>query len=103
MPCLARIRIKPVSCPVLLRALRRLASMCLREVIENRLNSWVRFVSWPRLSPEILGDRQRIDIALDPPRFLIADLVQLPVMSAAKWHRELIADFQAHGSGLSKS
>src|ERR1035437_2578178 len=50
-----------VVSPVLLSALRRLASICLRDVIENRLE-WVRFVivgaqcrsAWPGALPSPL-------------------------------------------------
>src|SRR5262249_60321010 len=43
--------------PVLLSALRRLASICLYEVMENRSSNWVRFVILIRLHQlRLVGD-----------------------------------------------
>lgn len=57
---------------------------------------------WMRLLPKPFGDLERIDLEVLPPGHLIADLMQLPMMSAAERDGELIADFHAHGSGLSE-
>jgi hypothetical protein len=54
------------------------------------------------LFPKILGSFQRIDFESFPPRNLIASLMKLPMMPAAKRNREFIADLKAHGSRLSK-
>src|SRR5215510_4342283 len=79
-------------------------------------NNWVRFVmgrSWHRgigsrrfwvgLVPKILGDFERVDLAIGPPGFFIGTLVQLPVMAAAERHGELITDFEAQGARLRKA
>ena len=47
------------------------------------------------LLPKILGDFQRVDVEILPPRNLITSLMQLSVMAAAERHGELIADFKA--------
>ena len=56
-----------------------------------------------RLLPKHLGDLQRFDIEPLPPGDLIAGLMQLPVMAAAERNGELVADFEADGSGLGKA
>jgi hypothetical protein len=56
-----------------------------------------------RLLPQCLGHRQRFDLALLPPCHFIAGLMQLPVMTAAQRHRELVADLEAQRSGLRKA
>jgi len=43
-----------------------------------------------------------IDFESFPPRNLIAGLMKLPVIASAEWRCELIADFKADGSRLSK-
>ena len=45
---------------------------------------------------------QRFDLEVFPPGYLIAGLMQLPVMTAAERNGELVADFKADGSGLCK-
>ena len=57
---------------------------------------------WPRLLPQSLGDRERVDIEGLPPDYFIAGLMQLPVMATAEWHSELVADFETERSGLRK-
>ena len=52
--------------------------------------------------PKAPGDLQRFDLEVFPPGHLIAGLMQLPVMTAAEGHGELVADFEADGSGLGK-
>jgi hypothetical protein len=54
------------------------------------------------LFPKMLGGFQRIDFESFPPCNFIAGLMKLPVMASAEWHGELIADFKADGSRLSK-
>ena len=56
-----------------------------------------------RLVPKRLGDLQRLDVEILPPGEFVAGLVQLPMMTAAKGHGELVADFKADGSGLGKA
>ena len=53
-----------------------------------------------RLFPEVSGDLQRFDLEVVPPGHFIADLMQLPVMTAAERNRELVADFEADRSRL---
>jgi hypothetical protein len=57
-------------------------------------------VSFP---PKPLGDLQCVDLQILPPDHLIAGLMQLPMMTAAKGYGELVADFEAQGSRLRKS
>ena len=54
------------------------------------------------LFPKLSGDVQRFDVEVSPPGHLIAGLVQLPVMASAEGDGELVADFKAYGSRLSK-
>lgn len=56
-----------------------------------------------RLRPRLLGDFERVDLEIAPPRHFIAGLVQLAVMTAAKWDCKLIAHFEAERSGLRKA
>ena len=56
-----------------------------------------------RLFPKLLGDLERVDLEVLPPCNLISDLVQLPMMAAAEWYGEFVADFEAEGSRLGKS
>ena len=53
-----------------------------------------------RLLPQPFGDWQGIDLQTFPPGHLIACLMQLPMMTAAKGYGELVADFETEGSGL---
>ena len=55
------------------------------------------------LIPKAFGDVERLDVELLPPGDLIAGLMQLPVMTAAEGHGELVADFEADGSRLGKA
>src|ERR1035441_5591845 len=55
------------------------------------------------LFPKPLGDLNRVDIQVVPPGHFVASLVQLTMMAAAERNGELIADFQAQGSGLRKA
>jgi hypothetical protein len=57
---------------------------------------------WVRLLPMSLGDRERIDFEFLPPGNFITSLVQLPMMTAAERHRELVADFETERSRLRK-
>jgi hypothetical protein len=52
--------------------------------------------------PQPLGDLQRVDLVIAAPGQLVADLVQLPMVAAAKRDCELVTDFEAYGPGLSK-
>ena len=56
-----------------------------------------------RLRPKLFGDFERLDLEIFPPHDFIAGLVQLAVMTAAKWDGELIAHFEAKRSGLRKA
>lgn len=56
-----------------------------------------------RLRPKLLGDIERLDLETVPPCHFIASLVQLAVMTAAKWDCELITHFEAERSGLCKA
>ena len=53
-----------------------------------------------RLLPKLLGDGQGIDFQVLPPSYFIAGLMQVPMMTAAQRHCELVADFETQGSGL---
>src|SRR5262245_4045749 len=55
------------------------------------------------LLPKILRDPKRIDLQVFPPSRFITCLMQLPVMPAAEWHREFIADLHANAARLRKS
>ena len=55
------------------------------------------------LLPESLGNLQGPDIEFRPPDQLIAGVMQLPVMTAAKGDGEFVADFKADGSRLGKA
>jgi len=55
-----------------------------------------------RFFPETSRDFQGIHPVTVPPRAFIAGLVQLPMMSAAQRHCELIAHFEADCSRLCK-
>ena len=57
----------------------------------------------PRLPPQIVGSRNRIDLLALPPLLLVACVVQFPVMQGAKRHRVFITDLPAHGPWLSKA
>ena len=57
---------------------------------------------WVRLLPKPLGNLQGIDFQILPPGHLIAGLMQLPMMTAAERHGELVADFETQRSGLGK-
>ena len=54
--------------------------------------------------PQALGDFERIDVSIHrlPPSRFIAGSMELPVMSAAEWHREFVADFAAERHRLRK-
>ena len=56
-----------------------------------------------RLLPEPSSDLHRLDFQILPPGYFVADLMQLPVMAAAERDGELVADFEADGSGLCKA
>jgi hypothetical protein len=45
------------------------------------------------LFPKLARDRQSINVDSFPPGSLVAGLMQLPVMTPAQRHGELIADF----------
>ena len=47
------------------------------------------------LLPQSFGDLERVNVETLPPDDLIADLMQLPVMTTAEGHCEFIADLQA--------
>ena len=55
-----------------------------------------------RFFPKAPRDFQGIHSMTVPPRAFIAGLVQLPMMPAAKWDRELIAHLQTNSSRLRK-
>ncbi len=54
------------------------------------------------LFPKASGDLERFDLEIVPPDDLITCLMQPPVMTAAERDGELIANFEADGSGLCK-
>ena len=56
-----------------------------------------------RLFPELPGDTERLDLKFFPPGPFISRLMQLPMMSTAEGHRELIADFKADRPWLRKT
>ena len=112
--------------PVLLDELRRFASICRWDVIADQLTiigfvlslgfrgvfsrmsrGWLlRLVaggSRMGLLPECSGNGKRIDLKTGPPRQLVAGLVQLSMMAAAKRNGEFIAYLAANGARLSKS
>ena len=53
-------------------------------------------------APKVLGNLQCVDFQIFPPDHLIASLMQLPVMAAAKGDREFVADLYPERSGLRK-
>ena len=55
------------------------------------------------LHPKASGGLQCIDSEVFLPNFLIACLVQLPMVPAAERHGEFIADFEADGTRLRKA
>ena len=57
---------------------------------------------WARLFPKPIGSRKGVDLQILPPCHFITGLMDLPMMAAAEWYGELIADFEAQGSGLRK-
>ena len=54
------------------------------------------------LFPQAPCDLQGIDLQVLPPGDLIAGLMQLPMMTAAERHGELVADFETDGPRLRK-
>jgi hypothetical protein len=58
---------------------------------------------WTCLLPKFSGGVQRLDLVVCPPVQLIADLMQLPMMTAAERHGELVTDLHADGAGLGKA
>ena len=56
-----------------------------------------------RLLPKCFGDLQRLDREPLPPGDFVAGLMQLPVMTTAQGHGELIADLEADGSRLGEA
>jgi hypothetical protein len=52
--------------------------------------------------PKVLGGLHRPNPKIRPPGLLIAKLVELSMMASAKRHCELVADFEAQRSRLSK-
>ena len=57
----------------------------------------------PALLPEALSDLKRIDLQILPPGHFIARLMELPMVTTAERHGELITDFETKRSGLSKA
>ena len=55
------------------------------------------------LLPKTASGLKSIDPEALPPRNLIASLMQLPMMTAAERHGELITDFKTDGSRLRKA
>src|SRR5262249_13379212 len=91
--------------PVLLSALRRLASICLYEVIGSQRPNWLRFVvltgltncTWQRMcfKPKDARGRTWIDTGLFPPSRFIPATMHLAMMSSTKRNRKLVADLAA--------
>ena len=59
----------------------------------------VRF-SLPTMLPESMRYDDGVDAGVLPPRRLVADAVQKPVMDAAEWNSELIAHLAPEGARL---
>ena len=55
------------------------------------------------LLPKTASDVESIDLPILPPRLLVASLMQLPMMSTAEWHGELITDLKTDRSRLRKT
>ena len=55
------------------------------------------------LLPKTSCDLQGIDLESFPPGFLVAGLMQLPMMTAAERHGELITDLEADRPRLRKT
>ena len=53
-----------------------------------------------RLFPQSLGDLQRFDIEIMPPRHFITCLMQLLMVITAERHGEFIADLETQGTRL---
>ena len=103
--------------PVLLSALRRLASICLSELIEDQLAELALFCRFGAVqasrhlqarilrrvcSQSSLAISSGLILRFSHQAHFIAGLMQLPVMTAAEGYGELVADFEAEGSGLGK-
>ena len=56
-----------------------------------------------RFVPQLLGDRQRIDVQIDPPVHLVAGLVKLPMMGAAERDGVFVTDLLGHRLRLGKA
>jgi hypothetical protein len=56
-----------------------------------------------RLTPEALGNLERIDSPVLPPGRFVARTMQFPVMTAAERDREFIAHLETDRSRLGKS
>ena len=56
-----------------------------------------------RLLPQSFSEFECVDIEVFPPSNLIADLMQLSVMSAAKWDGEFIANLETDRPLLRKA
>jgi hypothetical protein len=56
-----------------------------------------------RLFPELVGNLDRVDAGVPPPRALVACAMHRPMMAAAERDRELIADLAAERTGLGES
>ena len=55
------------------------------------------------LFPKLPSKRERIDVQILPPGDFISGLMHLPMMAAAEWHGELVADFNPQRPRLRKS
>ena len=56
-----------------------------------------------RLSPQLFGDLERLDLSLVPPGDLVAGLMQLAMMATAEGNGELIADLETKGARLGEA
>jgi hypothetical protein len=54
------------------------------------------------LSPELFGNRERVELVFGPPSGFVAAAVQRAVVHSAEWDRELIAHPAAERCGLCK-
>ena len=65
----------------------------------SRLNDFRYFLGF---TPEVLRNREGIDLHRNPPANLVPRMMQLAMMSAAQRDRILVTDFTAHRTRLGK-
>lgn len=77
------------ACPIVAPGERGILTCCARRDTER-----VGF------DPKFMRYCQSVDAGVLPPLSFVADAVDLAVMSAAEWYRELVADLEAEPARL---